>query len=997
MRNNIQLIYKDRIKDPYAEQIAKKARDYLNINTGKIKIGKIFTILYKLTEKELKAFAEDGLSDKLLHKVYLNEFYQNPDYESYVMVSKLPGVTDDEGKSAQETLADFLNLDLEIEAQHIYTHKIYYFENKLSEQVLRKLAKNLLGNKLINHFEYGYSFTKISYVPQVKINNNAHTGKIDIFVSDADLERISKDMLLSLNLTEMRAIKEYFQSSENKAVRKQNGLTEYPTDCELEVLAQTWSEHCKHKEFAAKIKYINKETNETKIIDSLFKTYIKKSTDIIQKRLEKNDNNWLLKVFSDNAGVVKIDSEKVFVWKVETHNSPSAIDPYGGAITGILGNNRDPLGTGIGGARLLFNTNVLCFGPPDYNEKLLTGQLHPRRVFAGVRKGIEDGGNKSGIPTINGSIIFDERYAGKPLVYCGTGGIMPMKYGNRKSWEKNIEAGDLIIMTGGRVGKDGIHGATFSSAEISENSPQSAVQIGSPLTQKLLADFMIEAVKKDLIKCSTDNGAGGLSSSIGELAEISGGAVVYLEKVPLKYAHLNPWEIFISESQERMTFVIEKQKLTPLMKLAKERHVEISNIGNFTDTGYLDVNHREEKVAYLNMDFLHNGVPGKYMEAVWHRPELKKPKIKKDLNYEKIIIDLLGSINICSRENVIRQYDHEVKGKTIVKPLMGKDQSTPQDAAVMRLDFESYQGIAISNGIMPKFGDLDPYQMSAGAFDEAVRQIISVGGKLPDLKNGNNRFWSVNDNFCVPDSAYHPRKNPDGKFKLAKLVRMNEALFDMATFFNIPMTSGKDSMKNDFITGDKKISIPPTILYSMAAKIDDIRQTITSNVKKEGALLYQVGKTYNELGGSEFYQLFNETGINAPKVRKEAAKKHYLKMQQANEMGLIQSCHDLSDGGLAVALAECLFGSGFGAEIDILNLGNLENFVKLFAESHSRFIVSINKTDKKKFEQLFENDAIFLGKVTKTPDLKISSNGNLLVNIRVKEMENSWKNGLKFS
>ncbi|MCK4957077.1 MAG: phosphoribosylformylglycinamidine synthase, partial [Candidatus Cloacimonetes bacterium] len=480
------------------------------------------------------------------------------------------------------------------------------------------------------------------------------------------------------------------------------------------------------------------------------------------------------------------------------------------------------------------------------------------------------------------------------------------------SWLKPIDDGDLIVMAGGRVGKDGIHGATFSSAEIDENSPQSAVQIGSPITQKFVGDFMQQAVLEGLIKSSTDNGAGGLSSSVGELAEITGGALVNLEKVPLKYANLKPWEIFISESQERMTFVVIPEKKDELFELAKNREVEVTVIGQFTSTGFLDIRFNDEKVAYLNMEFLHEGVPRKYMEAEYNKPNLVEPKIRKISDYNEIMKSMMGSLNICSRENVIRQYDHEVKGKTIIKPLMGNDGKNPQDAAVMRLNFDSFAGLAISNGICPKFGDIDAYEMSAGAFDEAMRQIISIGGKLPDINDTTNRFWTVNDNFCVPDSDYNEKTNPDGKQKLAKLVQMNEALFDSSTYYNIPMTSGKDSMKNDFKAGKVKISVPPTILYSMVAKIDDVRKTITSNFKAKDDLIYVLGKTYNELGGSEFYRLFNELGANVPKVRRDDAMKLYKNVMQANDKNLIESSHDISDGGLAVTVVESAFGGQFG-------------------------------------------------------------------------------------
>ena len=997
MKHQIQLVLKEKIRDVQGEKIRQSAADFLGITTGKVRTGKIFNIRYDLSRKEIEKFANLGLKDEIIHDSYINSFYQNPGFSSFVQVAKMPGVTDDEGISAQKTLIDILDLDLDVNTQHIYTEDIYLFENELSDPELKELAEKQLGNKLIHHFEYGKYKGMVDYIPEVKIAYDNSVKIISLELEDEKLLKLSKEMLLSLNLEEMLEIKAHFADKKVQKYRAEKWLSPEPTDCELEILAQTWSEHCKHKEFSAIIKYINKETGEEKTIDSLFKTYIRRSTEIIRERLKKAGNNWLLKIFTDNAGVVKIDDESVFVWKVETHNSPSAIDPYGGAITGILGNNRDPLGTGIGGAKLLFNTNVLCFGPPFYDKKLLPGQLHPRRIMEGVRHGIEDGGNKSGIPTVNGSIIFDDRYSGKPLVCCGTGGVMPYTLNGMNSWLKPIDTGDLIIMAGGRVGKDGIHGATFSSAEIDENSPQSAVQIGSPITQKLLGDFMQEAVKKGLIKSSTDNGAGGLSSSVGELATISGGAIVNLEKVPLKYANLKPWEIFISESQERMTFVVTKDKKGELYQLANMREVELSDIGIFTDDGFIDVRYDNKSVAFLDMEFLHEGVPKKYMEAVWEKPDLQEPQLPENLNYNDILEKLMGSLNICSRENVIRQYDHEVKGKTTIKPLMGPTGKAPQDAAVMRLNFDSFAGVAVSNGIIPRYSDIDAYQMSAGAFDEAIRQIIAVGGKLPDPRDKTNRFWTVNDNFCVPDSLYDPVANPDGKLKLAKLVQMNQALFDMSTFYNIPMTSGKDSMKNDFKAGNIKISVPPTILYSMVAKVDDIRKTITSDFKADGDLIYQIGKTYNELGASEFYRLFDELGANVPKVRKEDSKRIYDKVIEANQQNLIESNHDISDGGLAVALTESAFGGGFGAETNLEKFENLTLNAILFAESHSRFVCSIKPENQKEFEKIFEGDAILLGKVTFNQNLIVKSKNEEAINIEISKLRKAWEDGLENS
>jgi phosphoribosylformylglycinamidine synthase len=995
MTASIQILLKPHIVDVKGNKVASKCLNQLGIKTGTVKSSKLFSVNYEASEEALKDYANRCIKDAVTDDVMVNTFYQPSDFKSCIAIAQLPGVTDDEGTSAQMAWVDFFNIDADVNTQHIFTQEIYYFENKLSEEALSTIAKRLLGNPLINHFTYSYhnnagQISFVPYVPEVKMAADETVNTIDLDLDDQQLVQLSKEMVLALNLAEMKAIVQYYQQEKTITDRQKVGLGLAPTDCELEILGQTWSEHCKHKEFNAVIHYKNKETGEQKQINSLFKTYIKGTTSKVQESLEANQNNWLVKVFSDNAGVVKATKDKLFVWKVETHNSPSALDPYGGAITGILGNNRDPLGTGIGGGRLLFNTNVLCFGDPDYDKPLLTGQLHPRRIMEGVVSGIEDGGNKSGVPTVNGSVVFDDRYSGKPLVYCGTGAIMPYHYKGMDSWKKPIDADDRIVVAGGRVGKDGIHGATFSSIEIDEHSPSSAVQIGSPITQKKMADFLVKACEAGFVKCSTDNGAGGLSSSIGELALISGGAVVQLDQVPLKYAGLKPWEIFVSESQERMTLVIEPQYIDALFELALAMEVELTDIGNFSSDGFLDIRYKDKMVAYIDMEFLHEGDPQKIMYAEWEKPRLTEPSIPVKVDYNNTLLALMGSLNICSRESIIRQYDHEVKGKTIIKPLMGPQGKAPQDAAIMRFGFDSFEGVAVSNGILPRYGDIDAYEMSAGAFDEAMRQIISAGGSLPNTTSDDGIFWSVNDNFCVPDSEYHPEGNPDGKIKLAKLVQMCEALYDMATYFDIPLTSGKDSMKNDFKADGVKISVPPTILYSMTAKVDDVRNTVTSEFKAAGDLVYQLGTTYNELGASEFYKLYDALGANVPKVRKEDAKALYLKVMEANAAGWIESSHDISDGGLAVTVVESAFGGALGVDISLDTLGDLPTHVKLFSESHSRFVVSIRPENQASFEALMGDKASYLGKVSSDKQVKIAQ----LIDLPTEALLEAWSGRL---
>lgn len=1004
-----QLFLRDHLRDAHGSQLAAQARTQLGLDLPDLRCAKVFAVapsLYELLpanqrEKALHAFALDCLRDAIADEVLHNQLRPCAPTGCVVAVAAQAGVTDDEGRSVQEAFIDYFDLAAKVDtdAQAVFSQTLYYLPTTLPADELRRFAHRLLGNPLINHFQFFHADNlalQRLFVPQVRLSANTEVATFPLQdADDAELLRLSRENVWALDLEEMRAIKAHYADPKTQAARAAAGLSAEPTDCEMEILAQTWSEHCKHKEFNAVIEYHDPATGKTQTLRSIFKTYIRAATERVREQLLAKGNDWLIKIFTDNAGVVRVNDEQLFVWKVETHNSPSALDPYGGAITGILGNNRDPLCTGIGGARLLFNTNVLCFGYPDTpNEQLLKNQLHPRQILQGVTAGIRDGGNKSGVPTVNGAIVFDERFGGKPLVYCGTGGIMPHQYKGKNTWEKPIAAGDKIIMLGGRVGKDGIHGATFSSLEIDEHSPMSAVQIGSPITQKKAADFLHRATAEGLVKCSTDNGAGGLSSSIGELATISNGAQVWLERVPLKYAGLRPWEIFVSESQERMTLVVEPAHWAALQAMAQLFAVELSDIGIFTDTGRLDVQWAGKSVAVLDMEFLHEGTPQKYLQAIAPTPQLQPAQLPANIDYNETILQLLAAWNICSREPIIRRYDHEVKGKTIVKPLMGRDGKAPQDAAVVRLHFDTHEGIAVSNGILPRYGDINAYEMSAGAFDEAMRQIIAVGGSLPNTKENDDIFWSVNDNFCVPDSVYDPITNPDGKEKLGKLVQMCQALYDMSTFFDIPLTSGKDSMKNDFKSEGKKISVPPTILYSMTAKMPDVRRVVTSDFKKAGDAIYQIGRSYEELGASEFYALHKQLGERLPIVRKEAAKALYLQMMQAHSQRLFASVHDLSDGGLAVALAESCFGGNVGASIELPQSlfadGTLSTEGALFGESHSRFVVSVPAERAAELEAIFGENAFYLGTVG-GERLHISRSSQTLVQQPVGALLDAWQ------
>jgi phosphoribosylformylglycinamidine synthase len=652
------------------------------------------------------------------------------------------------------------------------------------------------------------------------------------------------------------------------------------------------------------------------------------------------------------------------------------------------------MGTGMG-ANLLCNTDVFCFASPFYDKELPPRLLHPRRVMEGVREGVEHGGNKSGIPTVNGAVIFDERYLGKPLVFCGTVGTLPAEIHGQPGYEKKAMPGDLIVMTGGRIGKDGIHGATFSSEELHEGSPATAVQIGDPITQRKMYDFLMRARDMGLYNAITDNGAGGLSSSVGEMAEDCGGCDLDLSKAPLKYDGLKPWEILLSEAQERMTLAVPGDKIATFLSLAQEMDVEATVLGEFNDSGKFLVRYNDKIVAYLDMDFLHHGLPQMQLKAVWEKPLLsERVEVPKDKigDQAKFLEKMLSRLNICSREYIIRQYDHEVQGGSVIKPLVGLVNDGPADAAVIRPVLTKNRGLVVSNGICPKFSDFDTYWMMANAIDEAIRNAVAVGGDL-------NHMAGV-DNFCWCDPV-QSEKTPDGHYKLAQLVRANKALSHFCQLFGVPCISGKDSMKNDYTGGGVKISIPPTVLFSVISVIEDIHNCTTSDFKQPEELIYILGLTRKELGGSEF---FSELGLKAgevPQVDGLSAKKRYTTLHKAISRKLVTACHDLSDGGLAVALAEMAIGGRVGAYIDLAHVpatdasANLSLEELLYSESASRFLVTVKKENQQKFEDLFQGQTLgLIGQTLPEQELTFKFKGNSLFTCAIEKLARAWKKTL---
>ena len=948
MAHRIEITNREGIRDPLAEKVKRRIERDLGIRVETVRTVEVYVIDASLTKAQLQELAR-AYSDPITQRYTIDEPIAR-DFDWVIEVGFLPGVTDNVGRTARETLLQVLRTPLR-EEEKVYTSRQYLIKGELGREEAGRIATEVLGNPLINRFEIRSKEEwdpKVGIgpiVPKVGGSSGGRVQEISLEVSDEELERISRERLLALSLEEMRAIQRYLRDPEVVASRIKVGLGDRVTDVELEAIAQTWSEHCKHKIFNAFIRYVDEEAGAEERITGLFDTYIRRSTEEIRRRWGERDI--CLSVFVDNAGVVAFNDRWSLTFKVETHNTPSALDPYGGALTGIVGVNRDPFGTGKG-AKLIFNTDVFCFAPPHWEGELPPRILHPRRILEGVREGVEHGGNKSGIPTVNGSIVFDERYLGKPLVYCGTCGIMPREIGGEPSHIKRASPGDLVVMVGGRVGKDGIHGATFSSEELHEASPTSAVQIGDPITQKRMFDFLLLARDRGLYNSITDNGAGGLSSSVGEMARGPGGCEIWLDKVPLKYPGLDPWEILLSESQERMTLAVAPEKVEELLELARKMEVEATVIGRFTSSGVFHCLWRGRTVAYLRMDFFHEGLPRMELEARWRRPRHPEPSFPPPEDLGEVLERMLSRLNICSKEWVVRQYDHEVQGGSVLKPLVGAACDGPSDAAVVRPLLESFEGVVVSHGICPRYGDIDTYWMTACALDEAIRNNVAVGGDP-------TRMVAL-DNFCWPDPV-KSEKTPDGEHKLAQLVRACKALYDFTTAYSVPCISGKDSMKNDYIGGGVKISVPPTVLFSVLGKMEDVRRAVSMEAKRPQDLVYVLGVTYPELGGSEYFAMMGYVGNEVPRVRAEESRELYLRLWKAIQEGLVASCHDCSDGGLGVALAEVAFSGSLGMEVDLREApqeGVERDDYLLFSESQSRFVVTVRPEHRGAFEELME-------------------------------------------
>ncbi len=1002
--------------------------------TPLLRTAQLYRLIGNVTPLQIDQLRKQLLVDPVVQEA---KYTRKADNSTIVDVFFLPGVTD---TLAESVLAGARMLGI-TELDRVETGQRYIVDGRLSESEVRTIAEALFYNPVIQHYElhgawHNNALNRVLgtqlVVPdeEEEIDLGAIVRSLDaspvqriplLEMTDAQLLNLSKEGLLALDLSEMRTIQQYYREQGRE-----------PMDVELETLAQTWSEHCSHKTFKATIDYREVDANghilAEETIPNLLKHYLMRATDTVKQSCILSGGQVIVSAFSDNAGIIRFTETHDVAFKVETHNHPSAIEPFGGANTGVGGVIRDVLGVS---AQPIACTDILCFGPLDTpSETLPTGVLSPRRIASGVVNGVRDYGNKMGIPTVNGAVLYDKGYIYNPLVFCGCLGLLP-----HGSHPRNVQPGDRVVVLGGRTGRDGIHGATFSSGEMSSESNAqagTAVQIGAPITEKKVADVIMQARDMGLYHAITDCGAGGFSSAIGEMGAETG-VRVELSQAPLKYQGLAPWEIWLSEAQERMVLAVPPNSLQTLLDMCAIEEVEASVIGAFTDDHHLVVTSYGEVVADMDMAFLHDGRPNRRLEAVYtvenatRRGRFTAPSadvsaigatldaaefaaradtsalgaVNRPLPYAEIVLALLRHPTIASKEDVVRRYDHEVQGATVLKPLVGIAGNGPGDAAVLQpiMDEQEEQtsaGVVLSNGINPLYGAIDPYAMALNAVDEALRNLTAVGG---DIERA-----ALLDNFCWG--------NPTDPEQLGMLVRAVKGCYDAAVGFGTPFISGKDSLNNEYRASGERRPVIPTLLISAVGVIDDAAQTVDMSLKEARNALYLVGMTRNELAGSHFAEViepglfaqsFAETDV--PQVDVASARAIMKVVGRAIRKGLVRACHDLSEGGLAVAAAEMSLAGLLGLTIDIekmkadaVNEDDTRLLWLLFSESPSRFLLEVAPEQQTAFEALLLDadihDFARIGTITDA-GFVVQHSSETLIHLSVDDLQTAWKGEMR--
>ncbi len=987
MAVRLEIGWQPELADAEGEGVCRQAREYFGLEIDSVRVLKLLMLDLDLTPAELETVRTEIFTHPITQVSSFQPLAR--DFDGAIWVGYRPGVRDNAGATALEAIAACLERPLPPEAA-VYTSNLFLFKGRrLTQKQLTQVARELLANDLVQEFRV-YSPKQWNpgegvglILPRVEL---AHQPAVRVFELDSleTLRELSQQRHLALRDADLPIIRDYFSRPEVLARRATVGLGP-PTDVELEYLAQARSDHCNHNTFRGRFHYLDLASGVQQVLDNPFKTCIEAPTREIAR-----GKPWVVSVLWDNAGVGQFDDEFSYVIKGETHNSPSNLEAYGGSLTGIVGVYRDPLGTGKG-AKLIGGIYGFCVGPRDYAGPLKP-RLHPRRLLDGVIQGVKDGGNKSGVPTLTGTLYFDEAYLGKCLVFVGALGLLPREIQGEPGSQKKARPGDLVLMCGGRVGRDGIHGVTASSEVSSAGTPAGHVQIGDPYTQKKMHDFLLEARDLGLITFITDCGGGGLSSAVGESAQMAGGAEVWLDKIPLKYAGLDPWEIWISESQERMVVAVSPENEAQFLALAGNHTVEATAIGRFTSSGVLQVSHQGRICAAIDFSLLEEEFPCWEFAAEWLPPErrLSEPVLGEPENHQAALLALLDRPNICAREWIPRQYDHEVQGASVLKPLVGRNLPVPGDAALIRPRLDSHRGLALSLALNPAYAAIDTYQMVAMTIDEAVRRLLAVGGALAHIGGV--------DNFCWPNVEYHPEQNPDGKYKAAQLVRACWALRDLCRAYEIPLLSGKDSMYVDGLLpgafGEMhRVSGLPTLFFTAVSVLNDLRRAVTLDWKNPGDRIYLLGETRPELGGSEFYEMLGYVGLSVPEVRGPEFLPYYRLLEQAIQEELLASCHGLYRGGLGVHLALAGLAAGLGVEVDLSQVSPASpSHAAFYSESAGRFLVSVAPEHQDRLERLFQGQPLhLLGEVRRDNAFKVTRRGRTLMDTSLETLQAAWQ------
>jgi phosphoribosylformylglycinamidine synthase subunit PurSL len=920
-------------QDPTGRGVRQQIEEF-GYQVGPVSSSRVFLIDSDMDAAQARRVGDELLADPLVESAQLLTAAPDDRGKSRIEIHLKPGVMDPVAASTEMAIAD-----LGLPVRQVRTGRAFLIDGRIPREQLDRIARSVLANGVIEsvhfeafhpqRFEAGHEYSL--QLRSVPLRN----------LSDDQLVKLSRQGHLFLSLAEMKAIQNYFRRQERE-----------PTDIELETLAQTWSEHCVHKTLKSAVE-VEEHGEDGQVARRRYGNLIKETIFAATMQLMEEDQKegrepFCLSVFADNAGVVAFDEKDAVCFKVETHNHPSAIEPYGGAATGAGGVIRDILGTGLA-AKPVANTDVFCVAFPEHDQNLPKGVIHPKRILRQVVAGVRDYGNRMGIPTVNGAVYFDDRYLGNPLVFCGCVGLI-----GRHQIAKAAKNGDAIVVMGGRTGRDGVHGATFSSAELTDTHAEEfshAVQIGNAITEKKMADVILAARDRGLFNAITDCGAGGLSSAVGEMGQ-STGAKVDLDLAPLKYAGLRHDEIWISEAQERMILAVPPGNVKALLELAGGEDVEATVIGHFgTENHQLILNYRGTEVGRLSMEFLHDGLPKHQRKAVIVSNK-KRPGINPWAFTKESLLRLLAHPNIASKHWIIRQYDHEVQGGSVIKPLTGPLQIGPSDAAVLRPKLGSYRGVALGCGMAPMV--TDPYQMAIASIDEAVRNVVAVGGRLERM--------AILDNFCWP--------SVEDERTMGTLVSACEACRDAALAYRIPFISGKDSLHNQFTNQEtgEVLRIPNTLLISAISVIEDVRKCVTMDFKSAG----------------------NQVCLVAARDASDPsnlAQTHRV-LADFIASGRVLACHDISDGGVAVAAAEMCIASGLGLTMAsdwlLTDAG--------YAERPGRYLVEVAEGDADVLRRAMEAiaDCQGIGVIQTAPNLAINHDQA----IGVDELTAAWRGTL---